>query len=99
MRRAAFSALFSAALATTGALALSACGHSGDAGAASTDNVEMPAEEALSGATAAPVSDAGANAETAASQADTSLEAAARAAQGAASDATGNAPPADAASN
>ena len=52
-----------AALATTAALALAACGSSDKASEGATaENVEMPAEEAMSGvdATAAPAADAAA---------------------------------------
>ena len=57
MRRIA-QALAPAALASLAALALSGCGHSDSANApASADNVEMPAEEALSGVAATPAAD------------------------------------------
>lgn len=50
-------------MALAGALALSACGHSDSADAvASSDNVEMPAEEALSGLAATPAADPSATA-------------------------------------
>ena len=52
--------IFSAAAALGMALALSACGHADSANeAASADNVEIPAEEAMSGLppSAAPVAD------------------------------------------
>ena len=86
MRRIAI-ALGTAALAT---LALTACGHSDNANApASADNVEMPAEEALSGVTATPTADPSAAADrtSAASDADTSATAVASAAADAASSA------------
>ena len=76
-----------AALATTAALALAACGSSDKAGEGATaENVEMPAEEAMSGvdATAAPAADAaaaaGAEASGAASDAAAAPSAAASAA-------------------
>ncbi len=57
-------------LAATGlaaSLVLAGCGHSDKAGdPVSADNVEMPAEEALSGVTAAPTPDPSANATDAA---------------------------------
>ena len=86
MRRIAI-ALGTAALAT---LALTACGHSDNANApASADNVEMPAEEALSGVTATPTADPSAAADrtSAASDADTSAASVASAAADAASSA------------
>lgn len=52
-----------ACAAVLASLALAGCGHSDSANApASADNVEMPAEEAMSGVTAAPSADASATA-------------------------------------
>ena len=68
------------AIALAAALALAGCGHSDKASdAAAPDNVEMPAEEAMSGvdAGAVPVSDAGATATDAAGDADSDAEASA----------------------
>jgi len=68
--------LFAATLTGAAMLALGGCGHSTPADApASADNVEMPAEEALSGVTAQPSADPEAAASDAVS--DTSSAAAA----------------------
>jgi len=85
MRRIAI-ALGTAALAT---LALTACGHSDNANApASADNVEMPAEEALSGVAATPAADpSAATTDAATSDAPASATAVASAAADAASSA------------
>ena len=69
------------ALSLAAALALAGCGKSDKAGdAASADNVEMPAEEALSGATAMPSADPSALAGQSTDEADSADSAAASAA-------------------
>ena len=69
-------ALGLSALVWAGALLLASCGHSDSANApAASDNVEMPAEEALSGVTATPAPDASATATDAASAASTPADA------------------------
>lgn len=75
-----------AAFAAVAALALSACGSSDKASEeASAENVEMPAEEAVSGIGETPVADASATATEAASDAasDASVAAPAAASSGA----------------
>ena len=77
-------------MALAAALALSGCGHSDKASdAAAPDNVEMPAEEAMSGVNpgAAPVADPAATASDAASSTPVSADSGAAAAGGAAASA------------
>ena len=75
-----------ALLSLAAALALAGCGKSDKAGdAASADNVEMPAEEAMSGVTATPSADPSALASEAADEAGSAANEAASAAGHAAS--------------
>ena len=91
MKRTAFAAT---ALASAVALSfvLTGCGHSDSANApASADNVEMPAEEAMSGVTAAPAPDSAASGQDANAASTSAADAGTRragSAQSAASDAS-----------